>query len=649
MSNQYFQDISYKNDQYNNSISYNNNPLNPIYKEPIKRDTIYENVKVNKPIVLSPGDNSYFQNVNYNNNDNLYSKYQTSIYNDINKNNYFAQTTTEINNNDNLYSEYQTSNYNNINKNNYFAQTTTEFKNNDNLYSEYQTSNYNDFNNNNYFTQTTNELNNNDNLYPQYQINNNNIDINNNKYFKQTTTEIISENNLENYFNGTYGNKTIIDLNNNENFSNTYSYSNNYNQPMIIKNQIKNIEYQTVQNITPKKIEFAQIKKLTDNKNINKFNNIPQNINNFIKAEKQIKNEPIKEKAIVQRIKEDNDENINKIKEENKPKISPNIPNKINNIEIKNLPGPAKISKISNGYIPLNPRVRFAKEEKKINIVKLSDDNDKNNNINNNIINNININDKIEKVPEVKKEEEIIKIGLKNENLINKENNMNNNIIMNNEPKKEIKKEEITHKEPNDDYNSKKLDNKFHKVRILKKSPSEELFPHTNLLDIGDYVYLSDENKNKKQKVNIIYLNDKKNDFKNKEGLNQFIDVKKIIPKNIHEKQNELFKKSQDNLKDNINNNGNRIKKQYENIKDNNKKEDNSNDNEDIVESHEDSEFNDDEVKDSDEIYNKKRIKEDSNIKKNINNDGLDEFDNNFNEHDKFYKKMKYLLDEELN
>ena len=67
MSNQYFQDISYQNDQYNNTVSYNNNPLNPIYKEPIKRDTIYEDVKVNKPIVLSPGDNSYFQNVNYNN------------------------------------------------------------------------------------------------------------------------------------------------------------------------------------------------------------------------------------------------------------------------------------------------------------------------------------------------------------------------------------------------------------------------------------------------------------------------------------------------------------------------------------------------------------------------------------------------------
>ena len=28
------------------------------------------------------------------------------------------------------------------------------------------------------------------------------------------------------------------------------------------------------------------------------------------------------------------------------------------------------------------------------------------------------------------------------------------------------------------------------------------------------------------------------------------------------------------------------------------------------------------------------------------NNDGLDEFDNNFNNHDKFYNKMKNLFDD---
>ena len=59
-----------------------------------------------------------------------------------------------------------------------------------------------------------------------------------------------------------------------------------------------------------------------------------------------------------------------------------NSNNTNNNTEIKNLPGPVKISKIPNVTFPLNPRVRFAKQEKKINIVKLEDDNN-NTNINN--------------------------------------------------------------------------------------------------------------------------------------------------------------------------------------------------------------------------------------------------------------------------
>ena len=36
----------------------------------------------------------------------------------------------------------------------------------------------------------------------------------------------------------------------------------------------------------------------------------------------------------------------------------------------------------------------------------------------------------------------------------------------------------------------------------------------------------------------------------------------------------------------------------------------------------------------------------DSTIKRMKNNDGLDEFDNNFNNHDIFYNKMKNLFDD---
>ena len=38
--------------------------------------------------------------------------------------------------------------------------------------------------------------------------------------------------------------------------------------------------------------------------------------------------------------------------------------------------------------------------------------------------------------------------------------------------------------------------------------------------------------------------------------------------------------------------------------------------------------------------------KEDSIVKKIKNNDGMDEFDNNFYGHEKFYKKMKNLFDD---
>ena len=52
----------------------------------------------------------------------------------------------------------------------------------------------------------------------------------------------------------------------------------------------------------------------------------------------------------------------------------------------------------------------------------------------------------------------------------------------------------------------------------------------------------------------------------------------------------------------------------------------------------------------SDVVFNKEENMEtrleDSKIKKIKNNDGLDEFDNNFNIHDIFYNKMRKIFDE---
>jgi len=230
---------------------------------------------------------------------------------------------------------------------------------------------------------------------------------------------------------------------------------------------------------------------------------------------------------------------------------------------------------------------------------------------------------------------------------MNKTNNINDNIIMYKEPKKEIKKEDPFRKRPNDDYTSRSPDSKFHKVRILKKNPSNELFAHSKLLDLGDYDYFNNENKNKRPKVNIVILNKNRRNPQKKEELNQFNAVKKIIPKNNHERI-ELYKTSPEHSTYNFNNNYNNklynTKNEYERY--NNDNSDNNEHYSDIVDNRENFEMDDEEVKDTDEIYNNMRIKEDSNIKREKNNDGLDEFDNNFNEHDKFYKKMKNLFDE---
>ena len=47
MSNNYYQNITYQQNVYSNQSN-----LNPVYKEPIKRETIYEKVKVHQPLIL---------------------------------------------------------------------------------------------------------------------------------------------------------------------------------------------------------------------------------------------------------------------------------------------------------------------------------------------------------------------------------------------------------------------------------------------------------------------------------------------------------------------------------------------------------------------------------------------------------------------
>ena len=554
MSTNYYPNIIKETKVYNNT-------LNPIYQDPQKRNTIYENIKVLKPIVLPAKRNeSYISNdqiVNYNNN-----------------------------NNTTLVSEYPMSNYNQINTedtiNNYFNQTTTELPSENNY--------------ENYFNNTDIHINNKTNNNKYYE-----------KYFTQTTTEQIIPNEIEfakikritNDNDNNITNNNIISINQNQNQNQNVIKKANVNKIQIITNEPK-------QKITQEK-EIAQVRKITEE--------------NILKTpeEKIIKPVTI-------------------------PSIQNNTINNINNLqEKKNIPlvypGPAKISKMPNVTIPLNPRVRVAREEKKINIVKLTEDNSQN--INNNIINTINN-------EEILNNDNNININNNNEKEImtfeeeKEENPIINNINFNKTeiqdeiiPKTEIN--EIIENIPVNDYNlnSKTPDRKFHRVKILKKNPSNQLFPHTKLLDLENYNSI-----NTPKIYNMNKINTKLSKLQKKEG-NPFIMIKKIIPKKINDK--EIF-----------------IDGRYENENENNDSDRHSSDFEDDF-----GNFNDDEVKDTDEInynnYNnfnnnirdnkenneiREIKKEDSYVKKIKNNDVLDEFDNNFYGHEKFFKKMKNLFDD---
>ena len=395
--------------------------------------------------------------------------------------------------------------------------------------------NYNNINDNTNYT------------FSEYQINDYST-INNNNY-NQTTTELSSENNLV------------------ENFPNK-TYNNYYYDEYMISKPITNNNNQI---IPQKKLEFATITKITTNI-----------------LNKKINQKNFEEDDIAKVIKLSGDENNGKKEEEIKIKK-----------ENKNYPGPAKITSIPNTNFKLNPRVRFAKEEKKINIVKLNNDN-----INNNlVVENKVIEQKIENIDDInnKNEEQIIK----KENIENKDNI----IILNNENENIKKDEEILEqKGPKDDLisNIRKPDGKFHQVKILKKDKSNKLL---NADDID--ININNINKEKpKQIFNAIILNNKKNKKPKKEEKKQIIIIKKTQPNNYIQKNNELNNNNNDRYQD------------------------------DIIDNEQD-------IKDTDEIYDDIKLKKkDSYFKKIKNDDGLDEFDNNFNEHDKFYKKMINLFDD---
>ena len=253
----------------------------PIYNQPIKRETIYEEVKVNKPIVMNTNYNNIntvtqqydFQNYDSNN-------YGTTVYNQngdlVGNNNYdnlvYGQT-TNLDNNNNYYTQTATytgsnnynygSNYNNLI---YDTNATTTVSNsngyNNYIYDANTTTTVNDVNNYNnlvYDTNATAQVNGTTNYDALYYDKGANIVTNNynNGFYNQTATTTITE------INGTYNPSFIASVEEDNNLSSypvptlqTHEYSNNYNylEQQKISNGTHNIVYSPLERVTNEKI-----------------------------------------------------------------------------------------------------------------------------------------------------------------------------------------------------------------------------------------------------------------------------------------------------------------------------------------------------------------------------------------------------------
>ena len=94
--------------------------------------------------------------------------------------------------------------------------------------------------------------------------------------------------------------------------------------------------------------------------------------------------------------------------------------------------------------------------------------------------------------------------------------------------------------------NLKKPDEKFHHVKILKKNKSNKL------LNVDD-ININNINKEKpKPKVNVIITNNKKIKKPREEEKKQIIIIKKTQPNNYIQKNNELNNNNNDRYQDDI-------------------------------------------------------------------------------------------------
>ena len=277
--------------------STNNIQSLPIYSQPIKRETIYEDVKVNKPIVLKANYNNLntvtqpydYQNYNSNNYDTtVYNQngdmvgnnnYLNSVYDQAttldNGNNYYTQTATYTGNNNYNYG----STYNNLV---YDTNSTTNAINNSNIYNNYiydgntnttttvnGANNYNNLVYDTYATTTTaTQVNGTNDYNTLFYDKGANIVTNNydNGFYNQTST-------TETEINGTYNPPYITNVTEDNNISPAYpvptlninEYGNNYNyiEQGKLSNGNQNVLYSPIETVTnEKKLSNSNLKML---------------------------------------------------------------------------------------------------------------------------------------------------------------------------------------------------------------------------------------------------------------------------------------------------------------------------------------------------------------------------------------------------
>ena len=676
----------------------------PIYKDPIKRDTIYEEVKINKPIVMPviySNSKALTQNLKYNNdnaayiqdfNTKEYTNYNNIIYdqngvNDIHNPNYdiniYGQNTNTYNYNNQLNNNYD---YNNL----IYDQTKNSF-------------NDNDYNNLIYNNQTTDFL--------------DNISYNN-LYSTPYITNVLEDNEITYLPESNQINANKIEFAEITKLTGEEDNTVNEQKPYEVETNLvrKDVTFgkNSIGSSEPNNKESMKTQKIISNNiNINKGPNVQQKDNNKtneVKNNEQIplsinkqpiaRQIPTYEKvAKVRKIIDDekpvdsNSNNNNILNKDVEKEISNtniiNITDKLNIIKPKHYDANMKLDyEIGEPRIELSPKKEVERETNPIYKAMERSGNKQYLHLENH-----------------DQEEE----GQMNDNI--EENNKANNIEFNNNL--QLMEKTVTPlRKPLDDYNSKNkspLISGFHEVRIMKKDPPQKTFfvEDKFLKNIQiNRVYPKNmrNNEKNKQKINVVKLNNINNkniefgtfnknkniEFNNKRESNTFNIVKKVDRKkksndlvdnygqtqnfvdlnksNKNSKNEEYFNDiSEIQYESNINNNSIHLPKgenNFDNYHDNNNKNKypkDGNNNDDYENNYNDnsnnnnlkSEYSD--FEDSNMNFNVEEKKDsnllnddvnDSTLKRIKNNDGLDEFDNNFNNHDRFYNKIKRIFDD---